>query len=974
MIGLLGDEIGSPTATIKSVPESSASAVENTKLEDRKRWWNMGLNATADGKLVVLLLSCIAFIRWVDHWEQYNELPGILGRFTQYKINMDEAIKVCYIIDKLSLSWKDFKHTLKHKEELTLVELGSHLRIEESLRVHDSDKPKSNNVVGPLVVNVIKHNNSSRYNDNKRKLKHHDNTRPTPNKKEKPSCWKYGKTGHIKRDCKSVNVGNKGNGSGIKGLMDGSSNSLKGIECIFVGYVEHSKAFRLFVIEPSESILINYIIESKDAIFDENRFSSVPRPSQRSLNVAFWKEAINDVVDSIMGNNTWVLDDLPSCCKPLGYKWIFRRKLKMDVKTDFLNGKPEEEVYMNQPQAFIMPGNENKVDLIKKCLSSRFFIKDMGEADVILVSTPMDTSEKLMPNNGQVVSQLENYRVIGCLMYAMTCTRPDIAFVMGKLSRHVYALTMTLDQLQNQLDKDEFQKDKSMDAFWVLNNQFQKFIDWQYFLDYDSEKTEKLFAEYTGIKVKQFKETLLLRMECGGTKSDEHITSSCSGTYITHVVDADIRLHTDQFEPSYDTHLLEKVDSNITLNSTNMCHNGGEIDQDAEQDQVKSSFLKSHLRIAWGHLAGRVILFGTIPTTIPDTIPVIALPTTQTDTTGIPTETPIISPIIPPSLNYTPASPYYSPSSEIESDPSEDPSSDHIPPLPAVLPFLSSDDDTTDSDTPDTPPLPTHGTPFIEITASTQRSPVIPRRQVMILAPGQPILHGRPYRYHPNGPVHMMTARKRVRPLPVQHLSVRHYVDHSSSDSSSRHSLLDRSSPGLPSTFAGPSRKRRRSPMTSVPALPLVSGALSPVCADLIPSPKRVRDIGYLADVKVSPRETKVERVMHPVMLEDIPEPAQEGAAEVTYETLGDLVQRFHDHTQATLVHRIQAIEGIQREEGHRTIGVELVVTALIERVAKLERDNKRLRGTTSVESQRVDRLQRGILRMQREMRQMRRF
>ncbi|GKD97790.1 zinc finger, CCHC-type containing protein [Tanacetum coccineum] len=96
-------------------------------------------------------------------------------------------------------------------------------------------------------------------------------------------------------------------------------------------------------------------------------------------------------------------------------------------------------------------------------------MKDMGEADVILgirikhesngiaisqshyiekvlkkfnyfdctpVSTPMDTSEKLMPNNDQVASQLEYSRVIGCLMYAMTCTRPDIAFVMGKLSRY----------------------------------------------------------------------------------------------------------------------------------------------------------------------------------------------------------------------------------------------------------------------------------------------------------------------------------------------------------------------------------------------------------------------------------------------------------------------------------------------------------------------------------------------------------
>ncbi|GJR41366.1 hypothetical protein Tco_1217050 [Tanacetum coccineum] len=220
-----------------------------------------------------------------------------------------------------------------------------------------------------------------------------------------------------------------------------------------------------------------------------------------------------------------------------------------------------------------------------------------------------------------------------------------------------------VDQLQNQLDKDEFQEDKSMAAFWVLNNQFQKFIDWQYFLDYDNEMTEKLFAEYTGIKVKQFREALLLHMgnvkksvaertrhkrqydrrmkerqmqsreskivsskaldaslvvtKCSGTKSDEHITSSSSGIYITHVVDADIRpvndqvpsaevhltaqhnvlankqQHTDQSEPSYDTYLLEKVDSNTTPDSTNMSHRGGEIDQDAEQDQVKSPLLKA---------------------------------------------------------------------------------------------------------------------------------------------------------------------------------------------------------------------------------------------------------------------------------------------------------------------------------------------------------------------------------------------
>nr|GFC22638.1 hypothetical protein [Tanacetum cinerariifolium] len=273
------------------------------------------------------------------------------------------------------------------------------------------------------------------------------------------------------------------------------------------------------------------------------------------------------------------------------------------------------------------------------------------------------------------------------------------------------------------------------------------------------------------------------------------------------------------------------------------------------------------------------ILFGTIPITIPNTTPVIAPPTT---------ETPIIAPTIPPSLDYTPVSPNYSPASETESNPPEDLSSGHIPPLPDISPFLSSDDDTTDSDTPDTPPSPTHDTPFTEIIASTQRSPVIPRCRVMILAHGQPISHGRPYRYHPNGPGHLA---------------------------------------------------RRRSSMTSVPTLPLVFEALSPVHADLIPPPKRVRDIGYFLDVEVDPRETRVERVTHPAMPEDIPEPAQEGAA-----------------------------------EGHRIVGVESAVAALTERVAELERDNQRLRGTASVESQRVNRLQRGMSRMQREMRQMRQF
>ncbi|XP_074297593.1 uncharacterized protein LOC141628334 [Silene latifolia] len=73
--------------------------------------------------------------------EQYNELLRILGQFAQHKMEIDESISVSSINDKLPPSWKDFKHMLKHKkEELSIVQLGGHLRIEESLKAQEGTK------------------------------------------------------------------------------------------------------------------------------------------------------------------------------------------------------------------------------------------------------------------------------------------------------------------------------------------------------------------------------------------------------------------------------------------------------------------------------------------------------------------------------------------------------------------------------------------------------------------------------------------------------------------------------------------------------------------------------------------------------------------------------------------------------------------------------------------------------------------
>ena len=52
-----------------------------------------------------------------------------------------------------------------------------------------------------------------------------------------------------------------------------------------------------------------------------------------------WKEVIKSKIDSIMQNHTWELVELPEECKPLGYKWIFKRKMKVDGSIDKYKAK-----------------------------------------------------------------------------------------------------------------------------------------------------------------------------------------------------------------------------------------------------------------------------------------------------------------------------------------------------------------------------------------------------------------------------------------------------------------------------------------------------------------------------------------------------------------------------------------------------------------------------------------------------------
>ena len=48
------------------------------------------------------------------------------------------------------------------------------------------------------------------------------------------------------------------------------------------------------------------------------------------LDADYQKEAIRSEMDSILANGTWEITDRPYGCKPVGCKWVFKKKLRPD--------------------------------------------------------------------------------------------------------------------------------------------------------------------------------------------------------------------------------------------------------------------------------------------------------------------------------------------------------------------------------------------------------------------------------------------------------------------------------------------------------------------------------------------------------------------------------------------------------------------------------------------------------------------
>ncbi|KAL6541144.1 hypothetical protein OROMI_025027 [Orobanche minor] len=231
-----------------------------------------------------------------------------------------------------------------------------------------------------------------------------------------------------------------------------------------------------------------------------------------SLNNSHWMTSMEEELNGFERNNVWYLVPRPTHQAVIGTKWVFRNKkdtnglvvrsksrlvaqdysqeegidydetfapvarieaiiiflafaahknffvYQMDVKSAFLNGDLDKEVYVEQPPGFV---NTDGVDLVYRLRKALYGLKQAPrsckfEMSIFInqekynkellnkfamsisksSSTPMSTSMQISADEaGKPVYQSLYRKLIGSLLY-LTASRPDIQFVVGVCARY----------------------------------------------------------------------------------------------------------------------------------------------------------------------------------------------------------------------------------------------------------------------------------------------------------------------------------------------------------------------------------------------------------------------------------------------------------------------------------------------------------------------------------------------------------